>query len=86
MSGEGQREWETQNLKQAPDSELSAQSLTWCSNPRTMRSGPEPETDASLTEPPRRPHGVICEHIPRECAPRFPVSSVLAPLLWPVPH
>ena len=27
--GEGQREKETQNLKQAPGSELSAQSPTW---------------------------------------------------------
>ena len=30
--GEGQRERETQNLKQAPGSELSAQNLTWGSN------------------------------------------------------
>ena len=30
--GEGQRERETQNLKQAPGSELLAQSLTWGSN------------------------------------------------------
>ena len=33
---EGQRE--TQNLKQAPGSELSAQSLMWGSNPQTVRS------------------------------------------------
>ena len=33
MSGGGaERERETQNLKQAPGSELSAQSLTWDSN------------------------------------------------------
>ena len=36
--GEGQRERETQNLKQAPGSELRAQSLTRGSNPRTMKS------------------------------------------------
>ena len=31
-AGEGQREKETENPKQAPGSELSAQSLTWGSN------------------------------------------------------
>ena len=36
--GEEQRERETQNPKRAPDSELSAQSPTWGSNPQTMRS------------------------------------------------
>ena len=36
--GKRQRERETQNLKQAPGSELSAQSPTWGSNSRTMRS------------------------------------------------
>ena len=36
--GEGQREKETQNLKQAPGSELSAQSPTSDLNPRTTRS------------------------------------------------
>ena len=35
---EGQRERETQNLKQAPGSELSAQSPTRGSNPQTARS------------------------------------------------
>ena len=34
--GEGQREGETQNLKQAPGSELSAQSLTRGSNSREI--------------------------------------------------
>ena len=29
QAGEGQRKRETQNLKQAPGSELSAQGLTW---------------------------------------------------------
>ena len=35
--GEGQRERETQNLKEDPGSELSAQSPTWGSNPPTVR-------------------------------------------------
>ena len=38
QAGEGQRARETQNPKQAPDSELSAQSPTRGSNLRTMRS------------------------------------------------
>ena len=33
----GEAERETQNLKQIPGSELSAQSLTWGSNPWTFR-------------------------------------------------
>ena len=33
QAGEGQRARETQNLKQAPGSELAAQSPTWGSNP-----------------------------------------------------
>ena len=40
-SGEGQRGRETQNLKQAPGSELSAQIPTRGSNPWTMRSWTE---------------------------------------------
>ena len=36
--GEGQREGKTQNLKQIPGSELSAQSPTRGWNPRTARS------------------------------------------------
>ena len=36
--GEGQRERETHSLKQAPGSELSAQSLMQGSNSRTVRS------------------------------------------------
>ena len=48
-------ERETQNLKQAPGSELSAQSPTRGSNPPTARSWPELKSDASPTEPPRRP-------------------------------
>ena len=38
QAGEGKRERETQNLMQAPDSELSAQSLTRGSNSQTVRS------------------------------------------------
>ena len=53
--GEGQRERETQNPKQAPGSERSAQSLTQGLNSRTVRSWPEPKLDAQLTEPPRHP-------------------------------
>ena len=37
-SGGAERERETQNPKQDPDSELSAQSPTWGSNPPTVRS------------------------------------------------
>ena len=37
-AGEGQRERETQNPKQTPDSELLAPSPTWGSNLQTMRS------------------------------------------------
>ena len=55
MNGEGQRERETQNPKQAPGSELSAQSLTWGSNPWTVRSRPELKSDAPPTELPRHP-------------------------------
>ena len=43
--GEGQRERETQNLKQAPGFELSAQSLRWGSNSQTARSWPELKWD-----------------------------------------
>ena len=43
---EGQTEKETQNPKQAPGFELSAQSLMWGSNSQTMKSRPEPKSDA----------------------------------------
>ena len=45
---EGQRERETQNPnpKQAPGSELSAQSSMWGSNSQTARSCPELKLDA----------------------------------------
>ena len=54
-AGKGQKERETRNPKQAPGSEPSAQSPTWGSNSQTMRSWPEPKSDASLTEPTRCP-------------------------------
>ena len=54
-TGEGQRERETQNRKQAPGSKPSAQSLTRGSNSLTVRSWPEPKSEAQPTEPPRRP-------------------------------
>ena len=38
VSRGGAEERETQNLKQAPGSELSAQSQMWSSNSRAMRS------------------------------------------------
>ena len=43
---EGQRRRGTQNPKQAPGSELSAQSPMWGSNPQNVRSLPEPKSDA----------------------------------------
>ena len=46
QAGEGQRERETQNRKQAPGSELSAQSPTRGSNQRSMGSWPGPKLDA----------------------------------------
>ena len=58
MKGEGQKEKETQNLKQAPGSGLSAQSPTWGSNSQTVRSWPEPKLDTQPTELPRRRWGV----------------------------
>ena len=54
--GEEQRERETQNPKQAPDSELSAQRPMRGSNSWTVRSWPGPKSDASPTEPPRCPY------------------------------
>ena len=46
QAGKGQRERETQNPKQAPGSELSAQSPTWGSNSQTGRWWPEPKLNA----------------------------------------
>ena len=53
--GVGQREKETQNLKQAPGSRPSAQNLTWGLNSQTARSWPELKSDAQPTELPRCP-------------------------------
>ena len=39
------KERETQNLKQDPGSELSAQNPVWSLNSLTMRSSPEPKSD-----------------------------------------
>ena len=49
------RERETENSKQAPSSELSAQSPMWGSNWWTSRSWPEPKLEAQPTETPRCP-------------------------------
>ena len=38
QAGKGQREGETHNLKQAPGSELAAESPTWGLNSRSVRS------------------------------------------------
>ena len=63
QAGEGQREKEKQNLKQAPGSKLSAQSPMWSSNSQTMRSCPEPKSVAQPSEPPRCPNmGHILKH------------------------
>ena len=59
MSGAGTEKEEAENLKQVPGSELSAQSLTWGSNPQTAISRPEPKSDAQPTEPPRRLRNVL---------------------------
>ena len=59
QAGEGQREGESQNRKQAPGSELSARSPTWALNPRTVRSRPELKLVVKPTEPPRRPRPVF---------------------------
>ena len=52
---EGQRERGTEDLKQAPGAELTAESLMWGSNSWTTRSWLEPKSDAQLTEPLRCP-------------------------------
>ena len=51
----GRAKRETQNPKQVPGSELSAQSLMQGSNSQTRRSSPESKSDAQLTERPRSP-------------------------------
>ena len=53
VSGGGaERETHTQNQKQAPGSELSAQSPTRGLNPQTVSSWPEPKSVAQLTTTP----------------------------------
>ena len=46
--GRTEREKETQNPKQAPGSELSAQRPMWGSKSPTMRSCPEPKSDTLI--------------------------------------
>ena len=53
--GWGQRERETQNLKQAPGSEVSAQSPTRVLNSQAMRSWHKLKWDSQPTEPLRHP-------------------------------
>ena len=55
-AGKAQRERETQYLKQAPGSELSAQSPPQGSNTCAVRSWPEPKLDALPTEPLKCPY------------------------------
>ena len=49
----------TQNPKQDPGSELSAQSPMRGSNSQTARLWPESKPDAQPTKPPRRPHQLM---------------------------
>ena len=55
MSGGGAETEGDRESEQTLGSELSAQSLTGGSNPRTVRSWPEPKSGAQLTEPHRCP-------------------------------
>ena len=52
---ERERQRETQNPKQAPSTELSAQSPMQGWNPQTARLQLEPKSDAQPTEPPTHP-------------------------------
>ena len=87
--GGTEREGETQNPKQAPGSELSAQSPTRGSNSRTVRSWPEPKSDTQPTEPPRRPRNttfVMILYLETTCAlannyHRWPLSSIVVEAL-----
>ena len=56
---EAERGKERQNPKQAPGSELSAQSPTRGSNSRAVRSWPEWKSSAGPTEPPRCPNSIF---------------------------
>ena len=53
--GDGQREMETQNLKQAPGSQAVSTEPDVGLEFTTMRSQPEPKSDTQLTEPPSCP-------------------------------
>ena len=79
-AGEGQRERETQNPKQAPGSELSAQSPTRGSNSRTVRSWPEPKSAAQPTEPPRRPWLILDWSLPIGFSNRHDFHIILLPI------
>ena len=56
QAGDGQREKETQNPKQAPGSEPPAQSPTWglCDHDQSQS-----QTKAQPTKPPRRPRANV---------------------------
>ena len=76
QAGERQRERETQNLKQAPGSKLSAQSPTWGSNPRTMRSWPEPKSVFNRWSHPGTPLSVSLCPFSKEVEAMCPVSFI----------
>ena len=78
-AGEGLRERETQNLKQAPGSKLSAQNLTQGSNSWTARSWPEQRSNAyKQNEPPRSPRLVLSEGYEGNLCFRPPRGHVLS--------
>ena len=57
--GEGQRQKETQNPKQAPGSELSAQGLTWGSTPWMCDHGLIRSRTLNRLNHPGTPHNII---------------------------
>ena len=59
---EGDTESEAENLKQAPGSELSAQSPTQKLELMNLEIMTEPKSEAQPTEPPRRPNPLLCFH------------------------
>ena len=63
---EGQREGETQNLKQVAGSEMSAQSSNQHSDPWTMRSWHEPKLDAYRLSHLSNPDKCFFKHIKTE--------------------
>ena len=64
------------NTKQAPGSELLVQSPTRGSNSQTVRSWPEPESEAQPTEPPRGPR--VCRFYPCDDLAWIPTFASLA--------